>query len=490
MGLFRRPVVVAHPNPVHPQNPTNQGSDRHGAKLLLVAAAVWLAIVANSTPAHAAEPPISPSAPLTLTLSSLRPAPATNGPIRPALPNPKRRPGQAPVIAGGPVYGPSYYYVQPPDTLDGIAANLGIATPALMAANGMTWPGSLVPGYLLRVPGPDGSLPPWATAAPQADGTLAVSPRKDAGARLTPAARAAGPDSPYYNKTWVTYYGRPGIPLMGIIGEHSAADIMPLIKAKAAEYDEANGPQLGVQPAVHLVWGMATVDPQPDNSHLGYLTDAEVMPYIEEGLKAGVAVILDSQIANLSPTASISAALPYLKYPNVHLAIDPEFAVVHKGQYVPGNPIGYITADQVNDVEREIADYMRCARDYGQAHPDGAPVPVQYDPRQGAAGSHLPRSRADPLGGWLWQPLRQDVQVQRVSGRQHAIYILQAVLRLGRTVNDPPPGAGRRRHRAHRLHRNHAQHDPIPVTTRGDHFQEEECCQEEGVASWQRLPVT
>ncbi|MFN8468363.1 MAG: hypothetical protein U0X20_22590 [Caldilineaceae bacterium] len=328
----------------------------------MLAAAVFAALIVfalGNSPAHAAEPPVSPSEPLTLTLASLRPAPATNGPIKPALPNPMRRPGQAPIIAVGPVYGPSYYYVQPTDTIGGIAGGLGIDTGALMAANGMTWPGSMVPGYLLRVPGPDGSLPPWASVESQADGTLAVALRKDVVERLTPAARAAGPDSPYYNKTWVTYYGRPGIPLMGIIGEQSAADIMPLIKAKAAEYDEANGPKLGVQPAVHLVWGMATVDPQPDNSHLGYLAEAEVMPYIEEGLKAGVDVILDSQIANLSPTASISPALPYLKYPNVHLAIDPEFAVVHKGQYIPGNPIGYITAEQVNDVERAMAEYMR-----------------------------------------------------------------------------------------------------------------------------------
>jgi hypothetical protein len=265
----------------------------------------------------------------------------------------------APLVAAGPVYGPAYYYVQPVDTIDSIASALGVEPGALMAANGMTWAGTLEPGYLLRVPGPDGTLPSWATAEMQPDGTVAVLPRKGIVERMTPAARAAGPESPYYNRTWITYYGRPGIGLMGIIGDHDAAAIMPLIVAKAAEYDEANGPEVGVQPAVHLVWGMATVDPQPDNSHLGYLSEAEIMPYIKEGLKAGVHVILDSQIANVSPTASISPALPYLKYPNVHLAIDPEFAVVHPGQRVPGNPIGYITAAQVNEVQGAMADYMR-----------------------------------------------------------------------------------------------------------------------------------
>lgn len=331
---------------------------RRCAKLLGAAVAVALVGMAlHTTPVQAAEPTISPTSPPTLTLASLRVPPRVA--IMPALPNPKRRPGQAPLIAAGPVYGPSYYYVQPVDTIDAIAYNLGVDVATLMAANGMTWAGTLEPGYLLRVPGPDGSLPAWAAAEPQADGTIAISPRQGVLDRMTPAARAAGPESPYHNKTWVTYYGRPGIALMGIVGEHDAAAIMPLIVAKAAEYDDANGPNVGVQPAVHLVWGMATVDGQPDNSHIAYLSEAEVMPYIEEGLKAGVDVILDSQIANLSPTASISPALPYLHYPNVHLAIDPEFAVAHPGQAIPGNPIGYITAEQVNDVQRAMADYMR-----------------------------------------------------------------------------------------------------------------------------------
>lgn len=320
--------------------------------LLVLAAAVALLA---SNPVQAGDGVIAPSQQITLTIPGRPPVP-----IKPVLPNPRRpQPGQPPVISAGPANSPAYYYVQPVDTIYSIANTLGMDAQALMAANGMTWDGTLEPGYLLRVPGPDGSLPPWATATVATDGTVLVTPRKGVVERMTPAARGAGPESPYYNKTWITYYGRPTIGLMGIVGEHSAAEIMPLIKEKAAEYDAANGPEVGVQPAIHLVWGMATVDDQPDNSHIAYLTEAEVMPYIEEGLKAGVHVILDSQIANLSPTASITPALPYLKYPNVHLAIDPEFAVAHPGQAIPGNPIGYITAAQVNDVQRTMAEYMR-----------------------------------------------------------------------------------------------------------------------------------
>lgn len=322
----------------------------------------WLALIApgaaqaagqaSSQPLPVEEVAAAPT--FTLTIAGLPPVS-----IAPALPNPLRRPGQPPLVTAGPVTAPSYYYVQPGDYLSQIAAALDVDQQALMEANGMSRPDTLEPGFVLRVPDPAGNLPPWATAEVDAAGNVLVTPRKDVFGRMTPTAQAAGPESPFYKKTWVTYYGRPGIPLMGIIGEHSAAEIMPLIKAKAAEYDAANGPKLGVQPAVHLVWGMATVESEPDNSHLAYLDDATVMDYIQEGLKNGVDVILDSQIANLSPSASISPALPYLAYPNVHLAIDPEFAMSYKGQRIPGNPIGYITAEQVNAVEQEIAAYMR-----------------------------------------------------------------------------------------------------------------------------------
>ena len=83
------------------------------------------------------------------------------------------------------------------------------------------------------------------------------------------------------------------------------------------------------------------------------------MAYIDEGRRLGIDVILDSQIAKRSPVDSIAPAFPYLQYSNVHLAIDPEFAVSHPGQNIPGNPIGYVTAAQVNDVQQAMADYMR-----------------------------------------------------------------------------------------------------------------------------------
>jgi LysM repeat protein len=265
----------------------------------------------------------------------------------------------AQLISAGPATEPSYYLVQAGDSLYGIAQILGVDAAELLAANNMTTPDTLEAGHLLRVPGPDGAVPPWAVPVVTDDAPPAVVLRKGVAERLTPFARAARPDSPFYKRTWLTYYGRPNIPVMGILGEHDVVTLTQILKEKAAEYDRVNGPTLTVQPAIHLVHGMATVAPNEDGSHLAYLTDAELLPYIEHALREDVAVILDVQVANLTPAAAISRTLEYLKYPNVHLAMDPEFAMSYPGQRVPGNPIGYVTAEQVNEAQRVIADYMR-----------------------------------------------------------------------------------------------------------------------------------
>lgn len=286
--------------------------------------------------------------------------------IRPVLVNPRRASSAFPVLTAGPVSGPAYFLPQPEQSIDAIAAALDVDRRALMAANGMTRGDTMVPGVPLRVPAPDGSLPPWASAETAADGRVTIRPRAGVFARLTPAAQNAGAGSPYDHKTWVTFYGRPGIAQMGIVGAQDVISLTQLLKQTAAAYDDANGPDLGVQAGFHLVYGMATVAPGDDGSHLDYLKDDQVMPYIEAGLRENVAVILDVQIAGLSPTAAISRALPFLRYPNVHLAIDPEFAMAHPGQRVPGSPIGYVTAEQVNDVEHAMADYLRAHSDPGQ----------------------------------------------------------------------------------------------------------------------------
>lgn len=257
---------------------------------------------------------------------------------------------------------PTYYVVLPGDTLFVIATSFGTTVEALMRANGLSNADVLHTGQVLLVPDGEGALPdPALLPVVMADGTMTgteIVPRGTITERMTSYAQQAGVDSPYHNMTWLTYYGRPNIDVMGILGEHSIEDLVPLLRQEADAYEQANGAHLTVKPAFHLVYGMATKAPGADDSHLAFMEETEVISYIVAAEAEGWGVILDVQIGALEPSEAISPALAYLKYPNVQLAIDPEFAMSHAGQVVPGNPIGFVTAEEVNEVQRVIDTYL------------------------------------------------------------------------------------------------------------------------------------
>ena len=257
---------------------------------------------------------------------------------------------------------PTYYVVLPGDTLFVIATDFGTTVEAILHANGLTNPDVLEVGQVLLIPDTEGALPdpilaPWVMV----DGTLTqtvIVPRGAITERMTSLAQQASLTSPFYKRTWLTYYGRPNIDVMGILGEFPVDELVPLLRAKAEAYERANGDGLAVTPAFHLVYGMATKAAGDDKSYLAFMDATDVISYIVAAEAEGWGVILDVQIGALTPSVAITPALDYLRYSNVHLAIDPEFAMAHAGQTVPGNPIGFVSAAEVNEVQAVIDAYL------------------------------------------------------------------------------------------------------------------------------------
>ena len=257
----------------------------------------------------------------------------------------------AAISATAPVTPLNTYVVKAGDTLYGIALAYSVTIEAIAVTNQLTNPDSLEIDQFLIIPEPGTDPIAALTAAvPMTNGAVL--------SRVTPSTLVAPINSPFYRTTWLAYYGRPSVPVMGIIGEHDVVTLTRMLKAQAKVVDEINGPQLRVKSAYHLVHGMATVASAADDSHLDFLPDDVVMRYISSGLRNNVAVILDVQMGALSASEAISRALPYLKYPNVHLAIDPEFAMSHPNQTVPGNPIGFVTGAEINAAQKLMADYL------------------------------------------------------------------------------------------------------------------------------------
>lgn len=142
-------------------------------------------------------------------------------------------------------------------------------------------------------------------------------------------------------------YGKPGSRSMGILGQYSLAGIEPIMKEFVKTYDAANG-ERGIVPAFYIIYG--TCWPEGE---IGYLSDDVVRQYIQFAADRGWYVYLDHQIGKYPVESAVRRLLPWLKYPNVQLALDPEWRTTK-----PMQEIGSVTADEVNTAQQMIQDYM------------------------------------------------------------------------------------------------------------------------------------
>jgi hypothetical protein len=155
-------------------------------------------------------------------------------------------------------------------------------------------------------------------------------------------------DSLIDDQTIVAYYGTPRQPDMGILGEYDAETIAWMLSARAAKFDALNG-DATVKPALHLVYGVAQPEAGGDGLHMRYVDDRTVRQYLAVARRYGFALILDLQIGHSDALTEARKVLPYLYEPDVHLALDPEFALA--GGAAPGARIGSLAADDINAVQ-------------------------------------------------------------------------------------------------------------------------------------------
>ena len=150
------------------------------------------------------------------------------------------------------------------------------------------------------------------------------------------------------NDDILAFYGHPNSRNMGILGRYTIEELDKVLEAQAAEYEAVSGGRK-VRKAFYLIFG--TVWPGGDIGILGHST---LMRYIEYGLENDILVFLDHQIGRYDPIDSLKRMLPYLRYPNVHLALDPEWRTTK-----PMVDIGHVTAEEVNRAQQVMEDYLK-----------------------------------------------------------------------------------------------------------------------------------
>ena len=148
------------------------------------------------------------------------------------------------------------------------------------------------------------------------------------------------------NNDILAFYGSPRSRNMGILGRHTKEELNEKLGVLAAEYQAAGG--RNVTKAFYIIFG--TVWP---GGEIGILPESLLKEYIDFAQENNILIFIDHQIGRYSPAESLKRMLPWLRYPNVHLALDPEWRTTK-----PMEEIGSVSADEINQVQRIMEDYM------------------------------------------------------------------------------------------------------------------------------------
>jgi hypothetical protein len=153
----------------------------------------------------------------------------------------------------------------------------------------------------------------------------------------------------------VAYYGNMYSKNMGILGEYKPKIMLAKLQAEVEHWEKADT-TTPVIPALHYI--CVTAQAWPGNKHLYSLRmpfkQIDSVLHMAESIHA--LVFLDLQVGLSTVQKEIPMLEKYLKMPNVHLGIDPEFSM--KDGSVPGKRIGTFDADDINYVTGYLASLV------------------------------------------------------------------------------------------------------------------------------------
>ncbi|MDB5189084.1 MAG: hypothetical protein JWL82_41 [Parcubacteria group bacterium] len=146
-------------------------------------------------------------------------------------------------------------------------------------------------------------------------------------------------------KRVIAYYGNFYSTKMGVLGEYSREVVKQKLLAEMKAWDAAD-PTTPTIAAIDYIAVTAQGTPQSDGTYRLRMPGTEIQKAIDLAAEVHGIVILDVQVGLSDLPRELPRLEPYLKQANVHLAIDPEFAM-HNG-VKPGRVIGTMSSSDVN----------------------------------------------------------------------------------------------------------------------------------------------
>lgn len=158
-----------------------------------------------------------------------------------------------------------------------------------------------------------------------------------------------------YNRI-IAFYGNLYSKKMGILGELPKAEMLKKLQGEVANWQAADS-TLKTIPALHYVAVTAQGAPGKDSRHRLRMPFSQIDTIISWAKEINALVFVDIQVGHSSVKDEVPPLEQYLKLPNVHLGIDPEFSM--KNGERPGSKIGTFTAEDINDAIDFLAAVVR-----------------------------------------------------------------------------------------------------------------------------------
>lgn len=150
----------------------------------------------------------------------------------------------------------------------------------------------------------------------------------------------------------VAFYGNFYSAHMGILGKYPPSVVLEKLREQVALWQQA-APNIPVVPAIDYIAITAQDHPTADGDYNLNMADGQIKKAIMMAKTIGGITILEVQPGWASLLSEVKTLEEFLKKPRVHLAIDPEYSMIYGN--VPGQAIGSVTAEMVNNVARYLA---------------------------------------------------------------------------------------------------------------------------------------
>ena len=156
----------------------------------------------------------------------------------------------------------------------------------------------------------------------------------------------------------LAFYGNLYSKKMGVLGEYPKAEMIAKLKGEVKSW-QATDTSLPIIPALHYVAVTAQGAPGKDGKFRARMPFHQIDTIINWANEIKGLAFVDVQVGLSTLQAEIPQLEKYLIMPNVHLAIDPEFAMLGKGGKRPGSVIGTYNADDINYVVDYLASLVK-----------------------------------------------------------------------------------------------------------------------------------